>query len=283
MKLEIGNSSEDHSVESFINALIVAGAGNGTVKLYSSAVKDFLNFVDKDPREITQADFNNWLIDLMKREGKAKGDEIERKRARSVTLRYYAIAVRRYLKWIGRELKVPLPRIRRREFSSLSEGQLNDLILHARGKKTKLILRLLAETGMRANELLSIRPSDINLEERRIRLRNTKNGEERIVFFTEETGRLLRAYIKGIDNDTRIFDMSYQALYKMIRRAGKRCGIENLRPHIMRHTFATLAIKRGVPLPVVQRLLGHHDIKTTQIYTHLISDDIKEMYRRAFG
>lgn len=51
----------------------------------------------------------------------------------------------------------------------------------------------------------------------------------------------------------------------------------------MRHTFATLAIKRGVPLPVVQRLLGHHDIKTTQIYTHLISDDIKEMYRRAFG
>ncbi|MEM3947474.1 MAG: tyrosine-type recombinase/integrase, partial [Metallosphaera sp.] len=80
----------------------------------------------------------------------------------------------------------------------------------------------------------------------------------------------------------RVFEITYQALYKLVKRLGKKNGISWLRPHILRHTFATNAIKKGAPLPVVQRLLGHKDIKTTQIYTHLMTDDLKRVYRDVF-
>lgn len=71
-------------------------------------------------------------------------------------------------------------------------------------------------------------------------------------------------------------------MYKLIKRLGRKTGLTWLRPHVLRHTFATNAIRRGVPLPAVQRLMGHKDIKTTQIYTHLVTEDLENAYRRAF-
>lgn len=65
-----------------------------------------------------------------------------------------------------------------------------------------------------------------------------------------------------------------------MKRLGNKIGIPWLRPHILRHTFATNAIRKGVPLPAVQRLMGHKDIKTTQIYTHLITDDLADAIGR---
>ncbi len=283
MRLDIGKASDDVSVDSFVTSLMLAGAGNGTIRLYSTAVKEFLNFIGKDPRLATVSDFNKWMLSLMERKGKAKGDEIEERRAKAVTLRYYGIAVRRYLKWIGKDVSGPLPRIRRREFKALDPTQSQAILNSVRSKKGKLAIRLLLDTGMRSNELLSLKVADVNLENRSLRLRNTKNGEERTVFFTEETARYLREYMKGMNPQSKLFNMSYQALYKLIKRAGKRCGIDGMRPHILRHTFATTAIKKGIPLPVVQKLLGHHDIKTTQIYTHLVEGDLQEVYKKAFG
>ncbi|BBG23936.1 site-specific tyrosine recombinase/integron integrase [Sulfuracidifex tepidarius] len=284
MKLDIGSAADDVSLESFVNSLVLAGAGKGTVKLYSAAIKDFLNFVNKDPREVSTSDFNRWMMSLMSRKGKkSKVDEIEEKRAKTVTVRSYAIAVKRYLKWVGKDVKGPLPRIRRREYKALNEKQALALLNAVRGRKGRLAVRLLLDTGIRSNELLSLRVVDVDLDHNLLRLRNTKNGEERVVFFTEETATQLRSYVRGKDPQSRLFDISYQALYKLIRRAGKRCGIEDLRPHILRHTFATMAIKKGIPLPVLQKILGHHDIKTTQIYMHLVNDDAQEIYKKAFG
>ncbi|MEM4083317.1 MAG: phage integrase N-terminal SAM-like domain-containing protein, partial [Saccharolobus sp.] len=94
MKLELGSPPEFGDLyEAFINALLIAGAGNGTIKLYSTAVKDFLNFIGKDPRKVTAEDVNKWVISLLNRQGKTKGDEMDKKRARNVTVRYYVIAV----------------------------------------------------------------------------------------------------------------------------------------------------------------------------------------------
>lgn len=283
MRLEIGSATDDVTLESFVNSLILAGAGKGTIKLYSTAVKDFLDFIGKDPKECSTSDFNRWMISLMSRKGKTRVDDIEEKRAKTVTVRSYGIAVRRYLKWIGKDIKGPLPRIRRKEYKALDEKQSLSLVNAIRGRKGRLAVKLLLETGMRSNELLSLRVADVDLNHNLLRLRNTKNGEERVVFFTEDTATQLKSYIRGKEPQSRLFDMSYQALYKLIKRAGKRCGIEDLRPHILRHTFATMAVKRGIPLPILQRILGHHDIKTTQIYMHLVNDDAQEIYKKTFG
>ncbi|MEM4884629.1 MAG: tyrosine-type recombinase/integrase [Saccharolobus sp.] len=278
MKLELGSPPEFGDLyEAFINALLIAGAGNGTIKLYSTAVKDFLNFIGKDPRKVTAEDVNKWVISLLNRQGKTKGDEIDKKRARNVTVRYYVIAVRRFLKWLGIPIKPPIPKIRKKEVKALTEEEINRVLEACKRARDKLIIRLLLDTGLRANELLSIKIKDIDIDNNMIRVRNNKNGEERVVFFTDNTKQILKKYIRGKNLDDKLFYITYDALYRKLKRLGEKVGID-LRPHVLRHTFATLSLKRGMNLITLQKLLGHKDIKTTQIYTHLILEDLRNEY-----
>ncbi|MEM0122449.1 MAG: tyrosine-type recombinase/integrase [Saccharolobus sp.] len=278
MKLELGSPPEFGDLyEAFINALLIAGAGNGTIKLYSTAVKDFLNFIGKDPRKVTAEDVNKWVISLLNRQGKTKGDEMDKKRARNVTVRYYVIAVRRFLKWLGIPIKPPIPKIRKKEVKALTEEEINRVLEACKRARDKLIIRLLLDTGLRANELLSIKIKDIDIDNNMIRVRNTKNGEERVVFFTDNTKQILKKYIRGKNLDDKLFYITYDALYRKLKRLGEKVGID-LRPHVLRHTFATLSLKRGMNLITLQKLLGHKDIKTTQIYTHLILEDLRNEY-----
>jgi integrase/recombinase XerD len=283
VKLELGSPPESGDLyNAFINALVLAGAGNGTIKLYSTAVKDFLDFINKDPRKVTSEDLNKWISNLLNREGKVKGDEVEKRRAKSVTIRYYIIAVRRFLKWLNVSVKPPIPKVRRKEVKALDESQIQKVLNTCKRTKDKLIIRLLLDTGLRANELLSVLVKDVDLENNMIRVRNTKNGEERVVFFTDETKQLLRKYMKGKKLDEKLFDITYDALYRKLKRLGNKVEIE-LRPHILRHTFATLSLKRGINVITLQKLLGHKDIKTTQIYTHLVLDDLRNEYLKAMS
>lgn len=280
MKLELGEPPKvGDPYTNFILALNAAGASESTIKLYSFAVKDFLNFIKKDPKEVTSEDLNKWIIHLLERKGKVKNSE-DLRRARNVTIRSYVIAVRRFLKWLGVNVRPTLPKIRRREPKVIDEQYVERILSVCRSLKYKVILSLMLDTGLRSKELLSLKKGDIDLEKRMIIVRNTKNGEERVVFFTERTANLLKKYLSKVNGES-VFDISYQALYKAIKRIGKKIGVE-LRPHLLRHTFATIAIKKGMPLPIVQRLLGHKDIKTTQVYLHLVTEDIMKVYNNIF-
>lgn len=285
VKLQLGKPDiVTDPLEDFISALIAAGASENTIKLYRIAIEDFLDFVKKDPRQITATDLNRWIIDILNRNTKAKTvlDNLEKRREKSITARIYMIAVIRFLKWLGIDIKPTIPKTRKKEIRALTEEEIEKIKHSIKRTKDRLLIQLLLDTGLRAKELLSIRKSDINIEKRYIRVRNTKNGEERIVFFTEETKKLLEKYIKNINDNERVFNMTYNALYRKLKRLGKKLGID-LRPHILRHTFATQAIRKGMPLPVVQKLLGHKDIRTTQVYTHLITEDLQEIYKKIFG
>ncbi|TRM87274.1 recombinase XerD [Sulfolobus sp. C3] len=283
MKLDLGSPPEDGDpYEAFVNALMVAGAGDGTIKLYSTAVKDFLDFVKKDPRKVTVDDVNKLIANLLNRESKIKGDDLERRRAKSVTARYYVIAVRKFLKWLNVSIKPPIPKVKRKEVRALTEEEITKLLEACKRARDKLLIRLLLDTGLRANELLSIRVGDIDVKTNMIRVRNTKNGEERVVFFTEETSKLLKKYIKGKKSEDKLFDLTYDAVYRKLKRLGKKIGID-LRPHILRHTFATLSLKRGMNVLTLQKILGHKDIKTTQIYTHLLLEDLRNEYLKVMS
>ncbi|BAB66460.1 site-specific tyrosine recombinase/integron integrase [Sulfurisphaera tokodaii] len=284
MKLQLGKPDVIiNPFDEFITALMIAGASENTIRLYSIAISDFLSYIRKDPRTVTTYDLNNWIRNILSRETKSKNEnEIEKRRKKSVTARHYIIAVLRFLKWLGVDVKPTIPRIRRKEIRALSEEEIVKIKENVKKLKDRLLIQLLLDTGLRSKELLSIKKSDINIERRYIIVRNTKNGEERIVFFTEETARLLKSYLRNIEDNGILFNMTYHALYRKLKRLGKKLGID-LRPHILRHTFATQAIRKGMPLPVVQKLLGHKDIRTTQIYTHLVTEDLQEIYKKIFG
>ena len=272
------SGSEDPLAE-FLNALLISNASPNTVRAYERAVREFLEFTGKDPKSVTPADVMKWANSLLSNAQRL--DPTTRKK-RLKTIRLYLVAIKKFLKWMGVEVKIPVPKTRSDDLQVLTEAQIEKLRDLPRSLKYKAIVNLMLDTGLRASEVLSINVEDVNWENNSVVVRNTKNGEFRVVFFTSRTKELLKRYMKKYNvTQGRLFDVSYQALYREIKRLGRKLGID-LRPHLLRHTFATVAIKRGMPLPAVQRLLGHKDIRTTQVYLHLVSEDLRKAYEAHF-
>ncbi|MFN3267746.1 MAG: tyrosine-type recombinase/integrase [Zestosphaera sp.] len=195
--------------------------------------------------------------------------------------------MRAFIKWLGIADKIPaVARPRgRRNIATLRVEDVKKMFDAARDILDKTIVALLFETGLRAQELLSLSIEDINLESREIVIKHAKFGDERVVFFGPLSYETLKIYIY-LNNKKggRLFDLTYSGLYKRLKTLALRAGVDpsRVRPHVLRHTFATEALKRGMNLIALQNVLGHKDIKTTQIYVHLLKEDIKKSYENAF-
>ncbi|MDM7275954.1 MAG: tyrosine-type recombinase/integrase [Thermoprotei archaeon] len=267
------------AVEMFVNGLYTIGLNTRTVKAYRSALNSFASSAgwEKPAREVSVDDYMEWLS-KMKKAGKDFSE---------TTLHYYSIFVRRFLKWIGVDGDIPAVPGSRKGFSeALSWADIERLMENSRDLLDLLIVSLLAETGLRASELLSLRVSDIDFAEGRVRVTG-KYGKQRIVFLGPISRLVLYEYTArtGKRPGDNIVDISYQALYKRLKRLALKAGIpqEKVRPHILRHTFATEALRRGMNMSALQKLLGHNDIKVTQLYLHLTMDDVKREYEKTFN
>lgn len=268
--------------EDFKAMLIALGYSEKTIKSYYMAVKNFAVF-SGNPKitDITQMDIQRWITVSL---NNVKNNEKRKKRMN--TFHYYTLFLRKFLQWTGRkDLVVPI--VRKTSFGEphvLSENELEALNYACKDDKDRLIINLLFETGVRASELLDIRVKDIDLINREITLRNTKYGKQRTVFIGPRSYDVLSKLIKNLRPNDKIINLTYNGLYKRVKSIARRAGIDvsSVRPHIFRHTFATESLKKGLNISALQRLLGHNDIKTTQIYLHLLKEDIKKEYEKAF-
>jgi len=274
------------AVEEYLLALELAGASKRTLKVYRAALLDFAGFVGEDVKCTDAARrLRDWLV-ARRRDGFSKSKTKGRKTL--VTLHYYYMFIRRFLSWCGVELRAPrIPRPRSGVSDALKWDDIIRLLRASRDLLDRVIVLLLAETGLRSSELLGLQVKDIDLDSGEIIVRNAKYGKERIVFLGEESKRILREFIdlKRLGPEDRIVRLSYQALYKRLKRLAKDAGlpVEKVRPHVLRHTFATEALRRGMSLPALQRILGHSDIKITQVYLHLVKEDVKREYLNVFS
>jgi integrase/recombinase XerD len=273
------------ALEAFLAVLRAAGASESTVKAYRAAIVDFIAFTrGKKLSEISSSDVLAWVQSRLS----SVRDAVEA-RKRRVTMHYYTMFVRRWLEWLGIRVAVPVvSKPRSSSVEALSSSEVARLLAAARDTLDLLIVALLFETGLRAREAVELRLQDIDPSSQTIRVRAGKYGEERIVFYGPLTAEALRRWLEenpGLKPSDRLLGISYSALYKRLKTLAKRAGLDptRVRPHVLRHTFATEALRRGVSLPAVQRLLGHKDIKTTQIYLHLVLDDLRAQYIAAFG
>jgi integrase/recombinase XerD len=188
------------------------------------------------------------------------------------------------------------PRPMRRLPSALSGTEVEALLEAPdtnvlRGLRDRAILETLYSTGMRVSEILHLHRQDLNLSMGYLRCTG-KGSKERVVPLGSQAVHWLRRYLeesrsagKGGDASTLLFagrrgrPLSRQAVWKAIRAYGRRAGIRTrLHPHRVRHSFATHLLERGADLRAVQQMLGHADISTTQIYTHVNRERLRRLY-----
>jgi|RhiMetdeSRZDD1v2_1073273.scaffolds.fasta_scaffold414974_3 integrase/recombinase XerD len=187
------------------------------------------------------------------------------------------------------------PRLPRRLPRALSRADARALVEAAggdapRGLRDRAILELLYGSGLRASEIVGLRPSDLDLHGQFLVCQG-KGSRQRLVPLGGESRRALRAYLahgrpalaRGKDRE-RLFlnhrgrPLSRQGLWTLVRGYARRAGLRRAFPHALRHSFASHLLEGGADLRSVQALLGHADIGTTEIYTHLPTDAVRRMY-----
>ncbi|HOF88727.1 MAG TPA: site-specific tyrosine recombinase XerD [Armatimonadota bacterium] len=154
-----------------------------------------------------------------------------------------------------------------------------------RGLRDRAMLEVLYASGLRVSELVGLRRGDVNLKLGYLRVIG-KGSKERIVPLGRIAGEWLRRYLDARDDDlpclfpgSRRTAISRVAFWQIIQRVARRAGIiKDISPHTLRHSFATHLLERGADLRAIQEMLGHHSITTTQIYTHVTSDLLREVY-----
>ncbi|MCZ6826024.1 MAG: site-specific tyrosine recombinase XerD [Gammaproteobacteria bacterium] len=210
--------------------------------------------------------------------------------------RFYRYILREGLRANDPTADIEMPRIGRSLPKSLTEDEV-ELLLQAPltdeplGHRDRAMLELLYATGLRVSELINLKQSQVNFNQGVLRIVG-KGDRERLIPLGDESQRWLRDFIDGPRMEillerqtdylfpTRRGDrMTRQAFWHIIKRYATKAGIgKKLSPHSLRHAFATHLLNRGADLRVVQLLLGHSDLSTTQIYTHVARERLKELH-----
>jgi len=164
-----------------------------------------------------------------------------------------------------------------------------------RGLRDRALIELLYATGMRVTELVSLRPSDIDLEASYLTCTG-KGDKQRIVPIGDEAADWVRKYLRqsrptllGKRSSSRLFvnargggsGLTRVGFWKILKVYARQAGLSRtLSPHVLRHSFATHLLERGADLRAIQMMLGHADLSTTQIYTHVLEQRMRTMYDR---
>ncbi|HEY3093189.1 MAG TPA: site-specific tyrosine recombinase XerD [Vicinamibacterales bacterium] len=164
-----------------------------------------------------------------------------------------------------------------------------------RGLRDRALIELLYATGLRVSELVSLRPADVNLEASYLTCTG-KGEKQRVVPMGDEAAAWVRRYLRdgrpallGKRTSARLFvnarrggpGLTRVGFWKVLKAYGRRAGVTaSLSPHMLRHSFATHLLERGADLRAIQMMLGHADLSTTQIYTHVLQQRMRTVYDR---
>lgn len=169
----------------------------------------------------------------------------------------------------------------------LSLEEINKLFSIIDKPRDSIMIRATYYLGLRVNELISLKVGDINLKEEQVRLRaeTTKRSKERRIPIPKIFKKSLQQYLNLIGNnpETKLFPLTKQRVWQIIKHYSKKAGItKQIHPHTLRHSYATHIYEKTHDIKLVQDLLGHENITTTQIYTHLTQEDKKKGVNEVF-
>lgn len=284
-------------IERFADALwMERGLSGNTLAAYQSDLRAFAGWLSKERgRGLAAAgrdDLLDYLTLLSRRGRKARSSA----RLLSCLRQFYQHLLRLGSIEEDPSARVEAPKLGRPLPRSLTELEVEALLAapdtdDPRGHRDRTMLEVLYATGLRVSELVGLTPQQVSLVQGVVRVTG-KGGKERLVPLGEEAVSWLRDYLPGPRRellDGRLCDFLFptrrsdcitrQAFWQLIKRYGLQAGIgKPLSPHTLRHAFATHLLNHGADLRVVQMLLGHSDLSTTQIYTHVARERLKQVH-----
>jgi len=278
-------------IEMFINHILIEkNLSLNTANAYKNDLNKFKIFIEQKNVDINKLDyeiFTSFIIFLKKKNYSSTSIV----RIISGVRNFYKFLVARgYIK--NPEVNIESPKIEKKLPEVLTEEEIEKLLnvnkVSRKHLRNLAILELFYSSGLRISELCNLKINDLNLENGFIRVKG-KGNRERIALLNKFSVEMLRKYLSerktGIDEylflNNRNKKISRQSVWKVVKKYAKYAGIgKDVKPHTLRHTFATHLLERGMDLRVVQELLGHKSIATTEIYTHLNRKKIKEIYKK---
>ena len=287
-----------HELESLIREFleyveIQKGRSLNTVRNYEHYLKKFGEFSQaKKVSDLTHTlmrEYRLWL----NRQPDAKGGTLKKK-----TQNYYLIALRAFLKFLAKRgiealspESIELAKVGERQIDLITREELHRLldapdVSTLRGLRDKAMLETLFSTGLRVSELCSL-PREIDLHADDFSIRG-KGEKVRVVFLSPEAKEAIKHYLskrKDLDDALFVTDggspIHPRAVQRTIRFYATKAGIgKKVTPHVVRHMFATDLLGNGADLRSVQMLLGHANIATTQIYTHVTDKALRETHKK---
>lgn len=282
---------------------IERGRSLKTVENYDRYLSRFIFFSKlSSPKDITNDSVREYRLWLNRQEG-GSGDTLKKK-----TQNYYLIALRGFLKYLLKRGITSLPpdqielaKVSERSLDLVSGDELNRLLEAPTGDdiktlRDKAILELLFSTGLRVSELCSLpRELDISKDEFAVR---GKGEKVRVVFLSESARRALKNYLsKRKDMEDKLFigmgkankngvatSLTPRSVERLVASYAIKAGIsKKVTPHVIRHSFATDLLENGADIRSVQAMLGHANISTTQIYTHVTDRGLRDIHKSFHG
>ncbi len=241
-----------------------------TVRNYSFFVDKFLQKTGKPAQELSEQDARAYLSELF--ESKSKNTIM----LATAALKFFYTEI---LKKDFSQVKMPKKESRLPEV--LSREEVQRIINSADNEKSRLIVSLLYSSGLRVSELVNLKVSDINFPEKTGWVRKGKGSKDRIFAISESLAQELEEYLAGRNNIyvfSREKPLTTRNIQKIICGLRKRAAInKKITPHTLRHSFATHLLEQGTDIRVIQAALGHASLNTTQVYTHISSEQIKKI------
>jgi len=296
---------------------IEKGRSLKTVENYDHYLSRFLEYIkNDDPEKITDPsvrEFRLWLNRQSTGNNRATGDTLSKK-----TQNYYLIAIRAFLKYLARQdvktlspERIELAKVNERSLDLITPTELSRLLDSPEGStlkdlRDKAILELLFSTGLRVSELCSL-TADIDLHSDELSIRG-KGGKVRVVFISDEAKDAVKKYLAmrkdmsdalfvshrsdlwenskkqkstGPTCGTSGNALTRRSIERIVKQHATKAGIsKKVTPHVMRHMFATDLLGNGADLRSVQAILGHANISTTQIYTHVTDKHLRDIHKK---
>jgi integrase/recombinase XerD len=294
---------EGHVLEFLAYLEFERGLSRNTLEAYRSDLLQLGAYLDRhrvDLAEATHAELAGFLDEL------AAGSD-DRPAVSAATLQRKVACLRSFYRHLRREnlldhdptADLRAPRKSQKLPHVLTRSEIARLLGAPRGTdpamlRDRALLEVMYACGLRASEATGLEVGDVDLRHGILRARG-KGSKERLVPVGREAVSAVRVYVErgrpalvGLRDEPKLFvnqrggELSRQGLYKIVQRHARAVGLDGkMSPHTLRHTFATHLLAGGCDLRAVQEMLGHADIATTQIYTHLSAERLKDVYFKA--